>query len=77
MSKGQVIEDQRLGKVTKKATCYPQIGCVNLETLLFYCLTSFKKLSQYKTKTKDIFCGFLNFTNICRNRIRIGENMKI
>ena len=51
LSEGRVIENQRFGKVTKKATHFPQIWHVNLETLFFYCLTSVKTESiQNKNK---------------------------
>ena len=34
MPTGRVIENQRFGKVTKKATHYPKISHVNLERLV-------------------------------------------
>ena len=46
MSKGRVIENQRFGKVIKKANQYPQIWYVNLETLCLVFLKTEKKQKQ-------------------------------
>ena len=75
MSVGQVIEDQRFGKVSKKAAHYPQILHVNLETLFFCCLTSKKNWVETKQKT----WGIWNFTNtyssmtFCRKEIELAQ----
>ena len=52
MSEGRVTENQRFGKVTKKATHYPQIWHVNPVTLSFYCLT-FAKTESSNTIEKN------------------------
>ena len=65
MSEGQVIGDQRFGKVPKKATHYPQIWHVNLETLSLYCLMSEKTESfQNKNKRFDWIFFFWEFSSM-------------
>ena len=62
MPTGPVIDNQRFGKVMKKAVRYPQIGHVNLETLSFLLLSAVLKLSLQKTKTKDYLRNFFSGT---------------
>ena len=54
MYTGQVIDNQRFGKVMKKATHYPQIWHVNLETLSFFC----KKTESTQNQNKKIVIFF-------------------
>ena len=53
MYRFRVIDNQRFGKVMKKATHYPQIWHVNLETLSLFCL---------KTENQNkIICYFFSY----------------
>ena len=68
---GQVIDNQRLVKVTKKATHYPQVSLINLETLSFYCLTSVKNWVNTKQKQRMRFFFrkfYISSMTFCRKK---------
>ena len=60
---GRVIAKQRLGKLSKSASHYPQIWHVNLETLSIYRCLSLWKLRQNKRKILQFDEKCFLFTN--------------